>query len=211
MKSRGYEVNMSFLIERYKELKAAGETFFGKFGTWSYETWLELNKTFFDETLKPGPIVWGLTAYGHYLGSYSLGGRNTITLHTSLISPSTSAPWKISYLGKRFASDVLLHEMMHQHLYQKKPNGYADETDHNNEAWCSEVNRIGELLGLDMPKAKVVKQKRVKGKVVWYVEPGCMSRKDCASFPHPQRPRGYYEKHIPISTLAKVAIIEDEH
>ena len=196
-------------IRGYDNLKAAAETFFRKFGTWSYETWSELNQSFFGGELEVGPIVWGLIPYGRYLGSYTLGGMNIITLHTSLVSPSTKAPWKISYLGKKFASDVLLHEMMHQHIFQKKLDGYKDETDHNNEAWCNEVNRVGFLLGLSMPKAKVVKQKRINRKVVWHVEPGCMSRKDCASFPHRQRPEGYYEKHIPADILAK-AIGSDE-
>ena len=180
------------------ELRTAGATFFNQLGQWSYDRWEELNDRYFDGQLEAGPILWGLTPHGHYLGAYSTFD-NQITLHTSLIEPKTENPWLIgSLLGRKFAEDTLLHEMIHQYLRQ---NGYTGKKSHNCEEWCSEIVRIAKLMDVEI-KAKPVKQKRVRqpnqktgaGKVQWITEEGHLNRKQIASFPHSIRPHDFYEK-----------------
>jgi hypothetical protein len=184
---------LSLLTKSYNELRNAAVTFFGDLGAWAYDEWTKLNDRYFGSQNEPGPILWGLTAHGRSLGSFA-ANRNAITLHKSLVQPSTDAPWDISWLGKRFASDVLLHEMIHQHIHQMSlpTKGYSS---HDNKSWCDELNRLGPMMGFkDMPKADVIKQKRVGGKVTWYVPPGCMTRKELSEFPHSQRTYEYFEE-----------------
>ena len=171
----------------YSDLRRAAATFFSELGEWSYDEWAGLNSKFFGNANEGGPILWGLTPHGGSVGYYS-PMHNSITMHTSLVHKSTDTPWGIKNLGKKYASDVLLHEMIHQHIHQMKlPVGRY--SSHNNKSWCDEVNRIGALLGFkNMLRAEPIKQKRVEGKVTWYVKPGCMPRKEFATFPHSQRP-----------------------
>ena len=164
---------------------------------WAYEKWEELNRAHFDNRLKVGAIHWGLTPHGHALGFYN-ATSNQITLHLSLMSPKGDA-WGMSHLlGEKFALDVLLHEMIHQ---SNRQQGYDGKDAHNCEPWCQEINRIAPALGLK-PNAAPIRQRRIKepgqtegnGKVTWVVQPGMMTRKELASWPHSVRPDGYYEK-----------------
>ncbi len=174
---------------RVVPLRTAALTLFGELGAWAYDTWIEHNACYFDGRLTPGPILWGLTPHGHALGFYDRG-RNAITLHPSLIRPGASA-WGIgALLGERYAADVLLHEMIHQKVHQL--DGYAGAESHNCEPWCAEVNRLSAMLGLAC-KAAPIRQKRVDRKVTWFVEPGHLSRRQIATWPHGVRPAGYYE------------------
>jgi hypothetical protein len=185
------EKPLSLLTTSYSELRNAAISFFGDLGAWAYDEWTNLNDRYFGSQNKPGPMLWGLTPHGRSLGSFS-ANRNAITLHKSLVEPSTDAPWAISYLGKKYASDVILHEMIHQHIHQMSlpTKGYSS---HDNKSWCDQLNRLAPMLGFkNMPRAEVIKQKRVGGKVQWYVPPGCMTRKELASFPHSQRSSEYF-------------------
>jgi hypothetical protein len=175
------------------ELRRAGAAFFGKLGTWAFDTFDELNALCFDGCLKPRPILWGLTPHGYALGFYSSGDGH-ITLHTSLIRPSGNAWGKRSLLGERFARDVLVHEMVHASQCELLGHSaFGGNNTHNCESWCSEIVRITPLLGLLPIKAKPIRQKRVNGSVQWYTESECLTRKAIASWPHSIRPRGYYE------------------
>ena len=187
------EQPVSLSITSYSELRNAAVTFFGDLGKWSYDEWAKLNELYFDNQNKPGAILWGLTPHGGSLGFF-IPTYNRMTLHTSLVLPSSDAPWDIKHLGKKYASDVILHEMIYQHIHQLSlpTEGYSS---HDNESWCDQLNRLGPMLGLkDMPKAVIIKQKRVEGKVTWYVPPGCMTRKELSKFPHSQRTEEYYAK-----------------
>ena len=164
----------------------------GEFGSWTVEEWQRLNTAYFDDALKPGGIVWGLTPHGKSRGSYA-PWANVITLHKSIIEPHSPAPWKIEAykLNKKFASDVLLHEMIHQKIHQAKLHVSDKETSHNNEHWAAEIVRISKLLGIEI-KAQKVKQRRFDGKVCWRPRKGYMSRIEMATWPHSIRPPEYY-------------------
>lgn len=168
----------------FDELKRAGTTFFGWFGSWAYDQWLDLNDKYFEGENQVGPIIWGITPYGKSLGSYN-PVKNIITLHTSLVQPSQDAPWNIKKVGEQFARGVLLHEMMHQRIYQFF--GTTGEKDsHNNQYWVDEVNRILQILGIKDIGAIKVTQKRVNGRPSrdWVIDAGYLSYKELGQFPH---------------------------
>lgn len=181
-------------------LKAASDISDWGYGRWSYDKWETFNNLYFEGILQPGGIFWGLTPHGRALGYYE-GWRNSITLHTSLIEPSTKDPWGIGKLiGERLAEDVLLHEMMHQAVYQRNEHK-SSLYGHNSELWCTEVNRLVSILKLDTDLvAKPIRQRRIrepdqikgKGQVQWVVEEGSMTRIELATFPQSLRPTTYY-------------------
>lgn len=187
------ELEASRTTTSYSRQKAAAETFFGELGAWAYDEWQRLNELYFEGQNEVGPIIWGLTPHGKNLGHYR-ASRNEIVLHPSLVSPSSEQPWRIQNLGKRYASDVLLHEMMHQRIHQLSL-ATAGYSSHNCQAWCDEVNRIAGLMGLDV-RARVVKQRRVDGKVKWMPEDGCLTRDQLAGFPHRVRSADYYQCNL---------------
>jgi len=187
---------MEKTFENYKE---ASTLFFGELGSWVYDTWDSHNEKYFNSELLPGVIVFGLTPHGHALGRYH-GSMNMITLHKSLVEPKSDAPWLIANLSKIYASDVLLHEMIHQAIYHKHGHDGHGISSHNNIYWVSEILRISQLLGLSGVKVEVVKQKRVKeagatgeGKVTWFVPDGHLTRKQMSTWPHTIRPDGFYD------------------
>jgi len=171
-----------------------------KVGGWAYRTWDELNTKYFGCHNKLGGIQWGLTPHGQ-LGSYS-PSSNIITLHSSLIEPRDQTVWNGlgSFLGPLFARDVLLHEMVHQHLHQYHSAEYVEacrkrRSSHNNDLWINEINRIGPMLGLKF-HAQVIKQRRVYGKQCYLPRDGYLSQREIASFPHPLRKKNGYYKSV---------------
>jgi len=174
----------------------------GNIGGWAYDTWAAHNQQYFDGMLNPCSIIWGLTAHGHALGFYN-SWLNRITLHESLVDPkfdksNSSGGEKVwgqgaEAFGAFYASDVLLHEMIHQKIYQVYGHDGSEEggnSSHNNPIWVAEVNRLAPLL--DLPyKAEVIRQKRIDKKVQWHTPPGIMSRDELSRFPTSVRPQGY--------------------
>ncbi len=187
--------------DRFSLLREVAVIYDPKVWPWAYDTWKSLNGKYFGGALKVGPIQWGLTEWGHFLGSYT-PEVNKITLHTSLIEPLSRA-WNMrGLLGERMTEDVILHEMVHQKIQQKL--GYCDGKFgcHNFQPWCDEINRLNPLLGLQ-GKATMCRQRRVKGAgqttgngtVKWMpTDNGNFTLKQLASWPHGLRPKGYYEE-----------------
>lgn len=171
------------------------------YGEWAYDEWVAHNERYFDGALEIGGINWGLTSWGRTLGQY-WPERNVIVMHVSLLYPQSDA-WGISkLLGVNFASDVLMHEMVHQAIRQRG-DIEPDEKGHNNQLWVDEINRIALLLGLKA-NAKVVKQRRVDGQPRWVPEDGCLTRKQLGGWPHSARLPTHYEETA-VMTLGKKA------
>jgi tagatose-1,6-bisphosphate aldolase non-catalytic subunit AgaZ/GatZ len=105
------------------------------------------------------------------------------------VYPTNDLKWGIRHLKKKVASDVLLHEMIHQRVSQT--GGWVGGTSHNNERFVEEVNRIAKLLGMDI-KARVFKQKTMGGNLIWHEEPGCLTLKKLFDFPYSSRTYNYY-------------------
>lgn len=177
----GYDIS-------FDELKRAGETFFGWFGSWAYDQWAELNERYFGSQNQVGGIVWGLTAYGKSIGEYT-SRKNIITLHKTLVREESGDPWSQERLEskKQYAREVLLHEMMHQRIDQE--HGFIPQkgqSPHNNEYWAGEINRLLEILGVDSISAIKVTQRRVHGKPSrdWVKDAGYLTQNEMAHFPH---------------------------
>ncbi len=177
----------------FAELKSEGIKLFGGVGAWVFDEWKMLNYTFFDGKNKPGAIIWGSTLHVKSLGYYHVT-ENLIYLNKNLLRPvypTNDLKWGIRHLNKRVASDVLLHEMIHQRVRQT--GGWVGGTSHNNERFVEEVNRIAKLLGMNI-KARIIKQKTIQDKLIWYVEPGCLTLKELSDFPYSSRNYNYYYK-----------------
>ena len=176
------------IIEQYKE----DAVIYGYKGVLAYDYWQEINELYFDNALKPIQIIWGITGYSHNLGNID---DNRMMLHNSLFHPVSEIVWGTSkkVFGKKFTYDVILHEMIHQLAHQTKPD-YKKKSiysSHNNPFWCSEVVRIGGLLGYEL---KVVPQKlkRVDGKVKAFTPDDHLTRQEFSTFPYSIREQGYY-------------------
>jgi len=185
--------------QKFEILKASGELIWGPWGAWAYDTWAELNKQYFDNKLKIGGIIWGLTPHGGALGIY-FPRHNLIVLHTMLAERRNWHPWDIKG-DDAYARDVLLHEMIHMSIRQS--GVLVGKDHHNNPAWAAEINRVAKLLGIDV-HAECIKQRRVRdgnGKTTRQrtrapVE-GNLELKDISRFPHSVRPAGFYKKKEP--------------
>lgn len=177
----------------FDELKKECIKLFGEVGAWAFDEWQILNTTFFDGKNKAGAIIWGSTLHDKSLGYY-LVAKNLIYLHKTLVRPvypTNDLKWGIHHLKKKVASDVLLHEMIHQRVRQT--GGWVGETSHNNERFVEEVNRIAKLLCMNI-KARIIKQKTIKDKAILYEEPGCLTFKELSEFPYSSRTYNYYYK-----------------
>ncbi len=173
------------------DLKSQGMKRFGEVGAWAFDEWKMLNQNFFYGENKPGAIIWGKTPQGKSLGYYHVS-KNLIYLDKNLmrpIYPINDLNWGIQHLNKRIASDVLLHEMIHQRVNQT--GGWEGETSHNNERFVDEVNRIAGLLGMDI-RAKVIKQATIQDKRIRHNEPGYLTLKELSDFPYSSRTYNYY-------------------
>ncbi|MBL7179585.1 MAG: hypothetical protein ABIK98_15630 [Pseudomonadota bacterium] len=180
----------------FDELKTSGIEIFGAVGAWAYDEWGLLNETYFDGKNTPGAIDWVPADHNGSLGCYS-SGENRIFLFKGLARPRypTNMPkWCLENLNKRLASDVLLHEMIHQHIYQT--GGWEGETSHNNERFVGEINRIAKLLELNVT-AKVITPKMVDDKLFRQVAPGCLTLNEICYFPYSTRPYEYYYGYVP--------------
>jgi len=175
----------------FATLRTAAGIMWEEFGLWAYDTWAAHNAAYFRDELRPAGVIWSLTPHGHALGYCEMRRDGAITLHKSLIE-SDGNPWHMgAWLGAALAADVLLHEMIHQAIFQRLGHNGEGISSHNNEHWVSEINRIAPLLGLPA-NAAVIRQKRVDGKVTWYTPDGHMTRAQLATWPHSARPDGYY-------------------
>lgn len=178
-------------MSTFSGLKIKAIKAFGNFGAWVFDEWKKLNDTFFYGENIVGEIIWGSTPQDRSLGYYS-PGENLIVLHKTLmrpVYPTNDLKWEFRHLNKRKASDVLLHEMIHQRVHQT--GGWEGENSHNNEQFVNEVNRIAKLLNIDI-KAKVIQRETVHDRKLPCVEPRCLNLKELSNFPYSSRSRNYY-------------------
>jgi hypothetical protein len=175
----------------FAELKIEALKAFGDFGAWAFDEWKRLNDAIFYGKNVAGAIIWEKTPQDRSLGYYDRT-ENMIVLHKTLMRPVYPTPglkWKLSHLNVRMASDVLLHEMIHQRVHQT--GGLMGENSHNNKRFVNEVNRIANLLGLNI-KAKIIRSTTTQNKTTPLVESECLSFKELSHFPYLSRSRNYY-------------------
>jgi hypothetical protein len=173
---------------RYEDLLATAEIRWPEHGRWLYETWRAHNEKYFGGRLEPIGLILAPTPYGGSYGLYRLDDK-TITIHPSTLDPRSTDPWGMgAKLGKSYASDVILHEQVHQLLHQ---DGLVSR--HNSDPWCTEIVRISAIMGIEIKAARVRQRRVVKGgNPRWAPLPGHMTRRQLSSWPHSIRPAGYY-------------------
>jgi hypothetical protein len=158
------EVTNSFSIEDMSRF--AGEAW-GQLGADIVRKWCEFNQSYFDNALKPVPLVITNTQpYGKRLAfcSYNpdASGR-TITLNVP----------KNRHAGRRYQlladNNTLLHEMVHQFLFER-----GECAGHDGAPWRREIMRL---------------TKQISGKDIW-AGPSKTVRRDGAvvriNTPHPK-------------------------
>ena len=136
--------------------RQAAETLFSLRGAWAFDAWQSINIRFWDYSLNPGAILWGMTS-GYDIGKYT-PSNNTITLHEALTSDDFTKKARKSWglyaesFGMGIALGVLLHESMHQAHYQQgiayPLNRKGHPEPHHNSHWIAECQRIGDLIGI---------------------------------------------------------------
>ena len=174
----------------FEQLKALGLEQFGDVGAWAYDEWRSLNRAFFEGRNHPGAIAWQAADAGESLGSYA-AAENVIYLFKGLVRPRYPTPmaeWCLTHLNRRLASDVLLHEMMHQKIQQT--GGWQGADCHVNARFVAEVNRIAPLIGLE-----VFARVSASGVDASRRPPGdgqSLNYRELAHFPYFSRPYNYY-------------------
>lgn len=147
---------------------------FGRDGEQLAELWAAFNDRLWGGSLEPVPI-WlpRVTTYGRWIGLYS-GNHD----HRSL---SVQVKWQLSPQAQ---ADVLLHECVHQALWEQRQC-----PAHNAWPWCREIVRLTrELWGIDIWAAPSV-PRRVAGHStrVQAAGPGeqvSITRQQIATWPH---------------------------
>jgi hypothetical protein len=126
----------------------------GPLGTATVNKWAEFNRRYFDGRLRPVPLVITHTQpYGRRLAFCSYSPDNegrTITLNVPQIYKCLLAD-----------NDSLLHEMVHQGLFE-----CGEDAAHASAGWRREIMRLHELVTGCPLWAGRSKVKRIDGKVV---------------------------------------------
>jgi hypothetical protein len=136
------DVTQGFSVEDMRRF--AGEAW-GEFGVNIVDRWCEFNASYFDNALRPVPLVITHTQpFGKRIGfcSYnpdSSSGR-TITLNVP----------KRKYTGRRYElladNNTLLHEMLHQFLFER-----GEDAAHLSGGWRREIIRLTkQITGKDI-------------------------------------------------------------
>jgi hypothetical protein len=146
---------MAFTLKDMQKFAAEA---WGPFGLTVVECWVEFNQLYFRGKLKPVPLViTNAQPYGKRLAfcSYNPGthGR-TITINVPTYR-GKAAPASYRLLAD---NGVLLHEMVHQFLFER-----GESAKHDSEGWRREIMRITKAIdGRDIWAGKYT-TKRVEG------------------------------------------------
>jgi hypothetical protein len=188
------------MVMSFSELRTLASKRFGGLGVWTYDEWRRLNEIFFYGRNNVGPIVWWTASPDESLGYYA-AADNIIYLNEHLLKPVYPMPcrkWDVDHMNKRLASDVILHEMIHQKIHQS--GGWEGESSHNNSKFVAEVNRIAKLLGLCV-KARVLKSDGLQGETMRSERSGYLTMRGLFYFPYASRPSSYYRKRNDTKSL----------
>lgn len=119
---------------------------------WAYDAFVHINRLYFGDQLPWPEIRWETTARVPWLGWCDPVKLETtvIHLHPQLLgSEGNDNPWGVpqTWLGERWAFDVLLHEAIHLRVAQLSGGRHRGSSPHDNQFWISEVNRLAPRLG----------------------------------------------------------------
>lgn len=150
----------------------------GKFGARIHAAWCKYNDLYFNNTLKPLPIVpTAILPYGHCV-AYTRGSRG-VANHIMLAAPKQ---------GEVLVADkgVLLHEMIHQHLFET-----GKDPSHAGKPWCDCIVRLNKQIGRKAIHAAPDKFGKDADRRSFRFKPVCeatglasLSQQDIARWPH---------------------------
>lgn len=177
----------------------AAESLWGEAGIYAHESYARLRRELFPGLPAQLPIVLGLTAYGRCVGltraEWVHGPR------ISVFSPAFGE-------GRKYVDDILVHEMLHCHLYLG-----GREIAHDSDDWYEEVRRLSPaVLGCDLDVRRGPRRRSVRlPNPEWYPGSGLdktivrkqpvqaeLTHADVARWPHPFREAGYYRDDAPM-------------
>lgn len=148
----------------------------GDLGTATADYWQQMNQDFWGGVLQPCPIWFpAAVPYGRWIGLFTCN-HQAESLHIQVAFNQTD-----SLAG---VVNVLLHEMVHQHLSES-----GQDTSHNADPWCTEIMRLTrEIWGQEIWASPAVPRKDAKGKSRRIQLPSpqgepSISRKDIAGWP----------------------------
>ena len=121
---------------------------------WAYDAFVHINRTYFSEQLPWPEIHWEREARVPWLGWCDPVRLDAavIHLHPLLLGCEEGGnPWGVpaSWLGERWAFDVLLHEATHIRVSQLSGGRHRGSSPHDNRFWRAEVDRLALLLGFE--------------------------------------------------------------
>lgn len=133
-----------------------------------YTWWKRWNKIYFENTLRPLFLHYGLSDYGRALGHYALRPVREILIQKvgrkkseQCLSVHVAAKHHEAFkdLSKYQYSLalVLLHEMMHQSEHET--GGSVGDNCHQTTTWLEYCNFIGNDLGLGLTYSTMARQK----------------------------------------------------
>lgn len=168
---------MSFAFDEM--LQFAGEAW-GQLGINTVRKWSQFNALYFENKLRPVPLVITNTQpYGRRIAFCSYAGPDRLGRTITLNVPKDNDVLLAD-------NATLLHEMVHQLLYE---NG--EDAAHDSEGWRREIMRIEKILGGDIWAGKYTTKWQRETKTVIRVnlaEPGTgrpsLTQSQIARWPH---------------------------
>lgn len=230
--NKRFSVNLTTQSELLATMRAVSRHYYGPLGTFAYDAYDHVNRSYYGGDLPVPMIQIGVTGYGACLGNTRTNdnAQPIIRLHPSTIVPATARKnekirpslfgYPRSALGLMFAYEVLLHELVHVAVDYLVGRGRGDSS-HNCEGWCSEVNRISPQIGISDATAMLTTVKRipVEGSFTKTGKPetktakvtgGNLNLGTISRWPHAMREDEYYTKEDPPFVLSD-SIEEIEH
>jgi hypothetical protein len=173
-----------------KDMERFATEAWGELGTKTVERWAEFNGRYFGGELKPVPLVITNTQpFGKRLAFCSYAGPDrhgrTITVNVPKEPGANGASYALLA-----DNDTLLHEMVHQYLFER-----GEAAGHDSNGWRREIMRLNKLItGKEIWAGRSI-TKRVEGgdgklsKVVRINKPrddgmNSIGQKEIARWPH---------------------------
>jgi hypothetical protein len=130
----------------------------GMFGNALVERWAEFNRRYFEGVLRPVPLVLTHTQpFGKRLAFCSYAPTERMIPHGRTITLNVPK----SYRRLLADNNTLLHEMIHQHLFER-----GEAPGHESEGWRREIMRLHkQITGADIwaGRSKTVRRKDGNG------------------------------------------------
>lgn len=187
----------------YELYASAARLLWGEAGEIAAAEFERLNREHFAGSIPPMPILVGLTPYGGCIGLTR--AADWLDAPRISLAPEVFRGSHRTTGGRLQVADVLIHEMSHAALILRGEN-----SQHNAVPWCRLISDLSPaVLGHDIAARPVrtgrvpnperdVNPKAPKTVVRRMPDPGCISQRALATWPHALRPRGYYHGDRPV-------------